>query len=94
MMATLMAFINDHLDEEGLKIEELADAVNLGRTVFYGKIKALVGMTPSDFLRRMRMQRAEELIVKTRMNFSEIAFKVGFFRPEIFHEVFQRKRPA
>ena len=46
MMATLMAFINDHLDEEGLKIEELADAVNLGRTVFYGKIKALVGMTP------------------------------------------------
>ncbi|ROT23006.1 response regulator [Muribaculaceae bacterium Isolate-110 (HZI)] len=91
MMATLMAFINDHLDEEGLKIEELADAVNLGRTVFYGKIKALVGMTPSDFLRRMRMQRAEELIVKTRMNFSEIAFKVGFSDPKYFTKCFKKE---
>lgn len=91
MMATLMAFINDHLDEEGLKIEELADAVNLGRTVFYGKIKALVDMTPSDFLRRMRMQRAEELIVKTRMNFSEIAFKVGFSDPKYFTKCFKKE---
>ena len=91
MMAALMAFINDHIEEEGLKIEELADAVNLGRTVFYGKIKALVGMTPSDFLRRMRMQRAEELIVKTRMNFSEIAFKVGFSDPKYFTKCFKKE---
>ena len=91
MMATLMAFINDHIEEEGLKIEELAEAVNLGRTVFYGKIKVLVGMTPSDFLRRMRMQRAEELIVKTRMNFSEIAFKVGFSDPKYFTKCFKKE---
>lgn len=91
MMATLMAFINEHIEEEGLKIEELAEAVNLGRTVFYGKIKALVGMTPSDFLRRMRMQRAEELIVRTRMNFSEIAFKVGFSDPKYFTKCFKKE---
>ena len=58
---------------------------------FYGKIKALVGMTPSDFLRRMRMQRAEELIVKTRMNFSEIAFKVGFSDPKYFTKCFKKE---
>lgn len=91
MMATLMAFINEHIEEEGLKIEELAEAVNLGRTVFYGKIKALVGMTPSDFLRRMRMQRAEELIAKSRMNFSEIAFKVGFSDPKYFTKCFKKE---
>lgn len=91
MMATLMAFINDHIEDEGLKIEELAEAVNLGRTVFYGKIKALVGMTPSDFLRRMRMQRAEELIAGSRMNFSEIAFKVGFSDPKYFTKCFKKE---
>lgn len=91
MMATLMDFINGHIEDEGLKIEELADSVNLGRTVFYGKIKALVGMTPSDFLRRMRMQRAEELIVKSRMNFSEIAFKVGFSDPKYFTKCFKKE---
>ena len=91
MMTTLMAFIDEHIEDEGLKIEELAEAVNLGRTVFYGKIKALVGMTPSDFLRRMRMQRAEELIVRSRMNFSEIAFKVGFSDPKYFTKCFKKE---
>jgi len=91
MMATLMEFINGHIDEEGLKIEELADAVNLGRTVFYSKIKALVGMSPSDFLRRLRMQRAEELVARTRMNFSEIAFKVGFSDPKYFTKCFKKE---
>ena len=90
-MTTLMAFIDEHIEDEGLKIEELAEAVNLGRTVFYGKIKALVGMTPSDFLRRMRMQRAEELIVRSRMNFSEIAFKVGFSDPKYFTKCFKKE---
>lgn len=91
MMTALMAFINEHIEEEGLKIEELAEAVNLGRTVFYSKIKALVGMSPSDFLRRMRMQRAEELIVKSRLNFSEIAFKVGFSDPKYFTKCFKKE---
>lgn len=91
MMTTLVAFINEHIEDEGLKIDELAEAVNLGRTVFYGKIKALVGMTPSDFLRRMRMQRAEELIVRSRLNFSEIAFKVGFSDPKYFTKCFKKE---
>lgn len=91
MMEKLLAFMESRISDEDLKIEELAEAVNMGRTVFYGKIKALVGMSPSDFLRRLRMQRAEELIARSKMNFSQIAFNVGFSDPKYFTKCFKKE---
>ncbi len=91
MMDKLLKFMEEHIADEDLKIEELAEAVNMGRTVFYGKIKALVGMSPSDFLRRMRMQRAEELIARSKMNFSQIAFRIGFSDPKYFTKCFKKE---
>lgn len=91
MMTKLLKFLESRIDDENLKIEELAEAVNLGRTVFYGKIKSLVGVSPSDFLRHIRMQRAAELIAKSKMNFSQIAFNVGFSDPKYFTKCFKKE---
>lgn len=91
MMEKLMKFLEERIGDENLRIEEMAEAVSMGRTVFYGKIKAIVGMSPSDFLRSLRMQRAEELIVKSRMNFSQIAFSVGFSDPKYFTKCFKKE---
>lgn len=91
MMTRLLKFLETRIDDENLKIEELAEAVNLGRTVFYGKIKSLVGVSPSDFLRHIRMQRAAELIAKSKMNFSQIAFNVGFSDPKYFTKCFKKE---
>ena len=91
MMEKLMKFLEERIGDENLRIEEMAEAVSMGRTVFYGKIKAIVGMSPSDFLRSLRMQRAEELIVKSKMNFSQIAFSVGFSDPKYFTKCFKKE---
>ena len=91
MMESLMKYIESRIDDQDLKIEELADAVNLGRTVFYGKIRSIVGMSPSDFLRHVRLQRAEELISKSQMNFSQIAYSVGFSDPKYFTKCFKKE---
>lgn len=91
MMDKLLKFIEQRIDDESLKIEELAESVNLGRTVFYGKIKSLVGMSPSDFLRHLRLKRAEELITKSKMNLSQIAFNVGFSDPKYFTKCFKKE---
>lgn len=90
MIDTLMEFMYSRLEDENLRIEDLAEAVGLGRTVFYGKIKSLLGVSPSDFLRRIRMQRAEQLISETSLTFSEIAFSVGFSDPKYFTKCFKK----
>ncbi|MBQ7512550.1 MAG: helix-turn-helix domain-containing protein [Prevotella sp.] len=90
MMNRLMDFIQKHIGDESLKIEDMAEAVGLGRTVFYGKIKELVGMSPSDFLRQVRMQRAQQLVAKSKLTFSEIAYSVGFTDPKYFTKCFKK----
>lgn len=90
MMKQLLDYLEKRLDDPTLKIEELADAVHLGRSVFYGKVKAIVGMTPVDFVRHIRMQRAQELIVKSTYSFSQIAYMVGFSDPKYFSKSFKK----
>ena len=91
MMQQLMAFIEQRISDEELRIDDMAQAVNMGRTVFYEKIRSLVGMSPQDFLRRLRMQRACQLISRSTMNVSEVAFAVGFTDPKYFSRCFKKE---
>ncbi|MGN0220955.1 MAG: two-component regulator propeller domain-containing protein [Prevotella sp.] len=91
MMQKLMEFLETRISDASLRIEDLADAVHLGRSVFYGKIKSIVGMTPVDFLRHIRMQRAGELIRRSNYSFSQIAYEVGYSDPKYFSKCFKKE---
>lgn len=91
MMDKLMAYLEAHIDDSELKMDDMAQAVNLGRTVFYGKMKSIVGMAPVEFVRHIRMQRAEELIVKSKESLSQIAYAVGFTDPKYFSKCFKKE---
>ena len=91
LMDRLMAFIEQHISDDALRIDDMAEAVNMGRTAFYEKIKQIVGLSPSDFLRQVRMQRARQLISKSTMNFSQIAYSVGFTDPKYFTKCFKKE---
>lgn len=90
MMMKLMDFLSQNIGNSELKIDELADAVNLSRSVFYSKLKAKVGMTPVEFLKHIRIQKAEELIVRSSESFSQIAYAVGFTDPKYFTKCFKK----
>jgi ligand-binding sensor domain-containing protein len=73
-------------DEQG----RLWMAVGLGRTVFYEKIRELVGVSPSDFLKQVRMQRACQLLAKSRLSVAEVAYAIGFTDPKYFTKCFKK----
>jgi YesN/AraC family two-component response regulator len=91
MMENLLAYIEDHIADSELKIEDLAVAVNMGRTVFYNKVKAIVGMSPVELLRHIRIQHAEEMIAKSNEPFSQIAYAVGFSDSRYFGKCFKKQ---
>ena len=89
-MDKLMKFIEEHIDDDGLRIDDMAEAVNMGRTMFYENVRRIVGLSPSDFLRQVRMQRARQLIVKSRQSVAQIAYSVGFTDPKYFTKCFKK----
>ena len=90
MMEKLMAFLEDHISDPELKIDDMAAALNQSRTVFYKNIKHIAEMSPNDFLRHVRMQRAENLIRMSEKNVSTIAYEIGFTDPKYFSKCFKK----
>lgn len=76
------------LADENLSIETIAEQVNMSRSNFYRKIKALLGMSPNDYLKMIRLQRASELI-KEGLSISEVAERVGFTSSSYFAKCFK-----
>ena len=89
-MDKLLAFIEEHIGDAELKVDDMAAAVSMGRSTFYVRLKQIADMSPNDFLRHIRMKRAEDLVNGSQMTFSQIAYAVGFSDPKYFGKCFKK----
>lgn len=83
----LISYIEENQSKD-LSIDNLADYCNISRTVFYNKIKGLTGTSPIDFLRKIKLNTAIQLL-ENGFNVSEVAFKTGFTDVKYFSRLFK-----
>ena len=81
--------VEEGMGNHDMNVDQLANELGLGRSQFYRKIKALTNYSPVELLRRLRLQRARDLLVKTEKSVSEIAYEVGFSTPAYFTKCFR-----
>lgn len=87
-IAKIQGVIAEQLADENFSIDLLAEQMNMSRSNFYRKIKALSGMSPNDYLKTLRMNKAAELIMSgTRI--SEVSAQVGFTSSSYFAKCFK-----
>lgn len=89
-MNKLLAYIEEHIGDGNLKVDDMAVALSMGRSTFYSRLKQIADMSPNDFLRHIRMKRAEDLVEESTMTFSQIAYAVGFADPKYFGKCFKK----
>ena len=87
-IAKIQGVIAEQLADENFSIDTLAEQMNMSRSNFYRKIKALSGMSPNDYLKTLRMNRAAELIVSGARS-AEVAAQVGFTSSSYFAKCFK-----
>lgn len=85
----VLNYINHNIGNPELNVELLATQLNLSRSQFYRKIKALTDQTANEFLRNIRLQKAKQIIEKGNTNISEVCYKVGFSSPSYFSKCFK-----
>ncbi len=76
--------------ERGWKVEELAEAVALSRSVFSARFTRLVGEPPITYLTRWRMHRAARLL-KNNVEVEKIAALLGYESGIAFRKAFKRE---
>ncbi len=83
------AFIAEHLSED-LSLGDVARAVNMSRFYFCKSFRKHTGLNFTDYVARLRVERAKELLLNPNLRVSEIAYEVGFQSLTHFNRVFRR----
>jgi AraC-like DNA-binding protein len=63
----------------------------MSHSTLYRKIKALVGVSVNEFIRKIKMKQAEELLLTGKYTVSEIAFRIGMNSLAYFRQCFKEE---
>lgn len=77
------------ISDPDFSVEELSRELGMSRVHLYKKLLSITGNTPIEFIRSIRLKRAAQLLSKSQMRVSEIAYQVGFNNPKYFSRYFK-----
>jgi len=83
------SWVRDNIDRD-FGIDELAGAVALAPRTFLRRIKTTCGVTPIQFVQRIRVETARFLLETTRLSVDEIARKVGYAEASTLRRLIRR----
>ncbi len=76
--------------EEPLDVDELALTVHLSRTVFFEQFKRVTSLSPLQYQKRLRLLRAQRLMVDEQTTAEDAAYRVGYQSPSHFSRDYAR----
>lgn len=89
MIQRAKTFIEEHQAED-LRLSEVAKAVNTSAYYFCKMFKQATGLTFTDYLARVRVEKVKNLLLNPHIRISEAAFQVGFQSLSQFNRVFRK----
>ena len=89
-IAVAQAWMRDHACV-GASVAEAADHIHLTERTFARRFRKALGISPVDFLQSVRIDRARELLERSRLPIDEVAAKVGYAETAAFRRAFRRK---
>jgi AraC-like DNA-binding protein len=82
-------YIREHQAEK-ISLGNVAKAVNMSAFYFCKMFKKAAGINFTDYLTRVRIERAQNLLLNPNLRISEIGFEVGFQSLTHFNRVFKK----
>ena len=88
-MKEAVRYIDLHYNQK-IRIQELADQVGVNRSYLTSSFQKALGCSPRDYLVRVKMEKAREMLVGTDMQISVVAASVGYTDPLAFSKTFKQ----
>ncbi len=82
-------YIMENISNSNLSVEDIAEAIGMGRSSFFSKVKSVTGSTPNEYLRLTRLKSAAELLsANNGLRINEVSYMVGFASTSYFSKCF------
>lgn len=89
-LTSLVEIIENHLDDPELNPELLEQKLAMSKMQLYRKLKMMGNMTPTEFIRYIRLKNAAKLLATTQLTVSEIFYRTGFNNQSYFFREFKK----
>ena len=87
-MKQMLRFVEEHYAEE-LNVERISDCVALSESACLRSFRQLLGITPIQYVKQYRIEKAAELLLSTSMKIGEIGADCGFSDTSYFTKTFR-----
>ncbi len=87
-LAKLSKIVEDQITDPDFNVTQLSSAMAIDQKQLYRKLKALMGVTPVNFIRQIRLRKAASLLEQNKFTVSEIMYMVGFNNQAYFSKCF------
>lgn len=85
----LRCFVDDHLDQPDFDLDALADSLAMSRIQLWRKLKGLTNHSPNEWVRIIRLRRAQQMLASTNLSIAEICYDTGFSSPSYFTKCYK-----
>lgn len=80
--------VEKNISDDALSLDFLAEKMAISKMTLYRKIKDITGQTPSEFINKVKINRAVHLLKTTKMTIQEIMFAAGYNNKSYFYRKF------
>ena len=87
-MKQMLRFVEEHYAEE-LTVERIAASVALSESACLRSFRQMLGITPIQYVKQFRVEKAAELLRSTRLKTGEIGMECGFADGSYFIKTFR-----
>lgn len=84
----MLQYIQEHYDGE-LTLAKIAESVNLSENECLRCFRGMIGSTPIQYVKQLRVQKAAELLASTNRKISDIGAECGFQEMSYFAKTFR-----
>lgn len=88
LLESILSFVVENIDKP-LAVTDIIEAIGISRTLLHTKLKKLVGLSATEYITKVRLERGLKLIDEGH-NVSEVAYMVGFTSPNYFSRCFKK----
>jgi signal transduction histidine kinase/ligand-binding sensor domain-containing protein/DNA-binding response OmpR family regulator len=90
-LKSVVTYIEDNLLNTQLSVEDLSRHMGMSRGSLYNKLLEITGLSPVEFIRSIKLEKAIQLLENSDMNIAQIAYAAGFATPNYFAKSFKSK---
>lgn len=90
LMDKVNRYINDNISESSMNVDGLSACVGLSRSQLHRRMKEIVGVAPSDYIRNVKLRKAREMLAGGDVDIAQVAYSLGFSAQSHFSTLFKR----